>query len=98
MTTPNIYCDKCSTYMDITLQKKKHPRDIREVYFKCGQCHYHYTVSVTDKRVRKVQRKMKQKGIRFTNNKEDRTKEQTEIEDTMSRLKSNLILYGVADL
>src|SRR5690625_3534011 len=92
----NVFCDECNKQITIDLKEKRHPREIHEVYFKCNHCFYHYTVSVTNKRVRKLQRRMKQRGIPYT--KGGTSKEQLEIDDTMTRLKHNLINYGVADL
>lgn len=91
-----IFCDKCNNQITLDLKKKNHPREIEEMYFKCNHCYYHYTVSVTNKRVRKLQRQMKNKGIQFK--RDGTSKEQKEIEVTMKRLKSNLINYGVADI
>src|SRR5690625_7774579 len=92
----NVYCDECGKYTSISLKEKKHPRDIHEKYSQCDHCYWHYTVSVTNKRVRKLQRRMKEKGIPYT--KGGTSKEQTEIDNVMSMLKYNLINYGVADL
>lgn len=92
----NIYCDQCYKYIDVTLKDKTHPRGIEETYFKCNHCYHHYTVAVTGKRARKIQRNMKRKGIVYT--RDNPSDEQKELDGITSTLKSNLINYGVADL
>lgn len=106
-----VYCDECNKYTATTIKRKKHPRDIEEMYFKCDHCYHHYTIAVTNKRARKLQRTMKRKGIEYLYNEYDtldaetgtevqmkKSKEQIELDRIMSTLKSNLILYGVPDL
>lgn len=58
----NVYCDECGKYTSVLpLKEKKHPRDIHELYFKCDHCYWHYTVDVTNRRARRLQRIMKRK-------------------------------------
>lgn len=92
----NIHCDECGKHTNTTLRNKTHARGIKEMYFKCDHCYYHYTVAVTNKRARKLQRIMKRKRIPYTKN--GTSKEQIELDEIMTRLKNNLIMYGVADL
>ena|SRR5690625_1369043 len=107
----NVYCDECGKYTSISIKEKKHPRDIHEKYFKCDHCYWHYTVSVTNKRARKLQRIMKRKKIQYIKDeytyldpstREDvttkKSKEQIELDNIMDMLKYNMINYGVADL
>jgi len=91
-----VFCDECNQQVTIDLKEKTHPRGVVEMYFKCNHCYHHYTVAVTNKRVRKLQRRMRDKGIQFIQG--GTSKEQEEIVSTMKQLKDNLINYGVADL
>lgn len=106
-----IYCNECYKYTSTTPKEKKHPRGIQEIYFKCDHCYFRYTVAVSNNRTRKLQRTMKRKGIRYVGEEYQsldtktgkeitvkRSPEQVELDETMDRLKHNLIQYGVADL
>lgn len=89
-------CDKCNRVTDINYQVKKHPNDIQETYFKCDQCHYHFTCFVTDKKVRKMQGK--RDTLKGVHNAEKRIDIQEDINNRMNQLKHNLVSYGRADL
>lgn len=95
MTKPILAtCDHCHQITTVKFRAKNHPNDIKETYFKCIHCHYHYTSFVTDKWVRKMQRKLRQKGGRQNG----RAQLQKDINSRMKDLKNNLINYGRADL
>lgn len=86
-------CDQCGKITDVEFKEQRHPNDIHETYFKCEHCYYHYTSFVTDKWVRKMQRK---KDTLTT--KDKRLEIQEQINNRMSQLKYNLINFGRADL
>ena len=85
-------CDNCHKITDVEFKEQRHPNDIREVYFKCEHCYYHYTSYVTDKKVRKMQRKKPLLTL------DKRLELQEEINSRMSQLKYNLFNFGRADL
>ena len=60
--TVTALCNHCDYITDVVFKERKHPNDIRETYFKCEHCFYHYTSFVTDKRVRKMQRQLQVGG------------------------------------
>lgn len=100
MTKPLlVQCDNCRSVTDVKFKKAIHPNGIEETYFKCVSCHYRYTSFVTDKKVRKMQKKLKamprradEEFIKMLDEK------QLEINSRMSQLKYNLINFGRADL
>ena len=85
-------CDNCHKITDVSFKHTKHPNDIQETYFKCEHCYYHYTSYVTDKKVRKMQRKKPLLTL------DKRLELQEEINSRMSQLKYNLFNFGRADL
>lgn len=89
-------CDKCNRVTNIVYKTKQHPNNIKETYFKCDQCYYHFTCFVTDKRVRKLQQKRDELNGRHNTVK--RQKIQEDINNQMKQLKYNLVNYGRADL
>ena len=91
-----IYCDQCHKDTDTIVKKEWHSRGIQEYYFKCMHCKYKYTISVTNKRARTLQKKMQKLNMRYSN--DNKTKTQQELDTIMTRLKHNLVTYGVADL
>lgn len=96
MTQPlTAICDNCGYITDVVFKEKNHPNKIKETYFKCEHCFYQYTSFVTDTKVRKMQRKLKQMAA---GRRADRTKLHNNITERMSRLKYNLIQFGRADL
>lgn len=97
MTRPvTAICNQCDYITDVDIKEKTHPNNIKETYFKCEHCYYHYTCFVTDTKVRKLQRKKNNsKGF---HNAEKRLRLEDEINNRMAILKDNLILYGRADL
>lgn len=97
MTKPlNAICNQCGKITKVEYKEQKHPNDIRETYFKCEHCFYHYTCFVSDKKVRELQRKRETlKGI---HNAMKRLELFEEICERMSRLKYNLINFWRADL
>lgn len=93
MTRPlTAMCDNCHKITDVSFKHTKHPNDIQEIYFKCEHCYYHYTSYVTDKKVRKMQRKKNSLAW------DKRLEIQEQINQRMSQLKNNLINFGRADL
>ena len=95
-------CNECGKITDVVYQEQKYHNDIRETYFKCEHCYYHYTCFVTDKKVRKMHKEITRlrtlrgknplaRGIQIT-------KLQEQINERMSRLKYNLVNFGRADL
>ena len=91
--TVTALCNHCDYITDVVFKEKKHPNDIRETYFKCEHCFYHYTSFVTDKRVRKMQRQLQVGGRQ-----NGKVKLFEDIKSRMSELKYNLINFGRADL
>ncbi|MDY7044048.1 hypothetical protein RVS70_07490 [Virgibacillus sp. M23] len=89
-------CDKCNRVTNIAYKTKQHPNSIKETYFKCDQCHYHFTCFVTDKRVRKLQQKRDE--LNGQHNAVKRQRIQEDINNRMKQLKYNLVNYGRADL
>lgn len=85
-------CDNCHKITDVVFKEQRHSNEIRETYFQCEHCHYRYTSYVTDKRVRKMQRK--KSNLPW----DKRLELQEEINSRMSQLKYNLINFGRADL
>ena len=97
MTRPvTALCNHCGKITDVVYQEQKHPNDIRETYFKCDQCYYHYTCFVTDKKVRKMHKKAAQ--LRASRQASKLEELQKQINERMSRLKYNLVNFGRADL
>lgn len=90
-------CDQCDKITDVIFKKDKHPNGIEETYFKCEHCYYRYTSFVTDKWVRKQQRKLKAMP-RYEGNQSTLDDKQLAINERMARLKFNLVNYGRADL
>lgn len=94
MTEPlTALCDHCGKITDVEFKRTTHPNDIKETYFKCEHCYYHYTTHVTDAWVRKKQRK-KDSMTSVTK----RLELQEQINERMSLLKYNLVQFGRADL
>ena len=91
--TVTALCNHCDYITDVVFKEKKHPNDIRETYFKCEHCFYHYTSFVTDKRVRKMQKQLQVGGRQ-----NGKVKLFEDIKSRMSELKYNLINFGRADL
>lgn len=89
-------CNHCGKITDVVFKEQSHLNNIKETYFKCEHCFYHYTSFVTDQRVRKLQRK--KESLTGTHNIDNRLKLQDEINERMSRLKHNLFNFGRADL
>lgn len=89
-------CDQCGKITDIEFKVQKHPNDIKETYFKCEHCYFHYTSFVTDSKVRKMQRR--KDSIKGIHNADKRLQIQEEINQRMINLKYNLINFGRADL
>ena len=89
-------CNECGKITDVIYQEQKHPNDIRETFFKCEHCYYHYTCFVTDKWVRKKQEVAAQ--LRVKNQVSKLQELQQQINERMSRLKYNLSNFGRADL
>lgn len=97
MTRPvNALCEQCGKITDIEFKERFHPNKIKETFFKCEHCFYHYTSFVTNGRVRKLQRKIK--SLIGPLNTDKRLKMQEQINQDMAQLKFNLINYGRADL
>jgi len=90
-----VICDQCGQLTSVDLKEKTHPNKIKENYFKCEHCFYHYTSYVTDARVRKLQRKRHEvKSVDV-----DKYRDiQEQIKERMTHLKHNLINFGRADL
>ena len=86
--TVTALCNHCDYITDVVFKEKKHPNDIRETYFKCEHCFYHYTSFVTDKRVRKMQRQLQVGGRQ-----NGKVKLFEDIKSRMSELKYNLINF-----
>ncbi|MDN4609134.1 hypothetical protein [Sporosarcina highlanderae] len=86
-------CDHCGKINDVEFKEKSHPNEIRETYFTCEHCYYHYTSFVTDKKVRQLQRKRAKSTVV-----EERVLLFEQIGERMSLLKYNLVNYGRADL
>lgn len=94
MTKPvTALCDHCGKITDVVFKEKKHPNNIRETYFDCEYCYYHYTSYVTDSKVRRLQRKRDSSSVAA-----ERLKLFEEIKSKMNLLEYNLINYGRADL
>lgn len=99
-------CDHCGKITDVEFKEQSHPNNIKETYFKCEHCFYHYTSFVTDTWVRKKQRHAQhlrsniRNGYSITNvhATDELMKLQEEINSRMSQLKYNLINFGRADL
>lgn len=89
-------CDNCGKITDVEFKEQRHANDIRETYFKCEHCFYHYTSFVTDSEVRKMQRK--RDGMTGDRNTDNRLKLHEQVKERMAILKYNLINYGRADL
>lgn len=87
-------CDHCSKFTKIEFKEKKHPNEIIETYFECEHCHHRYVCFVTDKKVRKMQRK--KNGLKGNYNFQKRLDLQEEINERMDKLKHNLIEFGRA--
>lgn len=101
MTKPvTALCNHCGKITDVVFKETHHPNKIRETYFKCQYCYYHYTSFVTDTKVRKMQKKAKDLRMsgRRTNKTQELFKLQEQINERMSWLKNNLIQFGRADL
>lgn len=97
MTRPvTALCNECGKITDVIYQEQKHPNDIRETYFKCEHCYYHYTCFVTDAWVRKKHKVAAQ--LRVKNQVSKLQELQDQINERMSRLKYNLVNFGRADL
>lgn len=90
-----VVCDHCGEMTKIDLKEKNHPNNIKEKYFKCEHCYYHYTSYVSDARVRKLQRKRHKVKHDDVDKYHDI---QQEIKERMTYLKNNLINFGRADL
>lgn len=90
-------CDECGKITDVDFKKDRHPNGIEETYFKCEHCYYRYTSFVTDKWVRKQQRKLKAMP-RCVDNQSTLDDKQLAINERMGKLKYNLVNYGRADL
>jgi hypothetical protein len=94
MTSPvTALCNNCQKITDVNFKEQSHPNDIRETYFECEHCYYHYTSFVTDKKVRRLQRKRDGSPIL-----DERLRLHEQISQRMSSLKYNLINFGRADL
>lgn len=94
MTRPvTALCNQCGKITDVEFEEQRHPNNIRETYFDCEHCYYRYTSFVTDKKVRKLQRKKDKTTIP-----EQRVLLHEQISERMSLLKFNLINFGRADL
>lgn len=91
--TVTALCDNCGKITDVNFKEKKHPNEIRETYFSCEHCYYHYTSFVTDSKVKKLQRKRDGSTIS-----DERLRLHDQISQRMSLLKYNLINFGRADL
>ena len=52
-------CDNCGMPTTIEYKVKKHEGTVRETYFTCDHCQYHFTCFVTDNKVRKAQAELK---------------------------------------
>lgn len=92
-------CDHCKKMTDTDLKTRLHPNSIQEYFFKCSHCFYQYTVAVTDKKVRKMQRQMKT----LAQEKQETNTERIEalrnnIRKRTGKLKYSLINFGRADL
>ncbi len=100
MTKPLfVTCNHCGDITNVSFKEKHHKNGIKETYFKCNQCQYHYTSFVTDKTVRKMQRKTARLRSNISNksntNASDELLElQKKINQRMSRLKDDLLNRG----
>ena len=93
----NALCDSCDKITKVEYQEEGHPNNIRETFFVCEHCYYRYTSFVTDKWVRKQQRKLKAMP-RYVDNQSTLDDKQLAINERMGKLKYNLVNYGRADL
>lgn len=82
-------CNNCGKITDVNYKKKRHPKEVRETYFKCEFCNKKYICFVTDKRVRKMQRK--RDSLKGDYNIDKRLQIQEEINERMARLKDSMI-------
>ncbi|MCR6111766.1 hypothetical protein HXA35_15565 [Bacillus sp. A301a_S52] len=55
-----VRCDYCGHATNMNTVVRKYGEGKQEVYFTCEHCEEHYTCYVTDKRVRRWQRQIKQ--------------------------------------
>lgn len=91
-------CDHCDKITDVNFKKDRHLNGIEETYFKCEHCYYQYTSFVTDKWVRKQQKKLKDMPRKNNISIKLLDEKQLEINKRMAMLKYNLINFGRADL
>lgn len=97
MTKPaQALCDQCGKITDVDFKEQSHPNNIKEAYFKCEHCFYHYTSFVMDGKVRKLQRI--RDDLKGLHNADRRLEIQQQINERMNLLKYNLINFGRADL
>lgn len=52
-------CNYCDKETAVEFEERKHPRGLRETYFRCNRCGEHYTCFVTDARVRRLHKEVK---------------------------------------
>lgn len=89
-------CNHCGKITDVEFKEQPQPNNIKETYFDCEHCYYHYTSFVTDSKVRKMQRK--KDALKGPHNADKRLQLHEDIKQRMSLLKYNLVSYGRADL
>jgi len=79
-------CDECNLEFDVVFKTVKKARGIHETYFRCDKCFVHTTCFITNGKVRRLQREIKQEGSASK-----REAMQAEINATMDELK---VKYG----
>lgn len=52
----NVTCDECQMIFSVKSEKRRHGKDVVELFFTCPNCHAHYTGVILDEQGRKMQR------------------------------------------
>jgi len=90
MTKPLLVrCDNCEMMTTVNFQEKNHPNTLKETYFKCDVCGYHYTCFVTDKKVRNMQKQAKM--LRLQRKQKELDQLQKKINKRMTLLKQKVL-------
>lgn len=90
MTKPLLVrCDNCGMMTTVNFQEKKHPHTLKETYFKCDVCGYHYTCFVTDKKVCNMQKQTKM--LRLQGKQKELDQLQEKINKRMTMLKQKVL-------